>query len=111
MKEYPLIVDIDDTLLKTKWGDCKDCGCRHYGKPEPIQEEIDMVNKYYDKGRTIILWTGRNWDKYEMTLQNLKDIGVKYHQLIMGKPQGEYIDRTHNYKSLKEYESAFNSDA
>lgn len=111
MKEYPLIVDIDDTLLFTAYKDCEKCNSRRYGKAIPIQEEIDMVNKYYDMGRTIILWTGRNWDKYELTLLQLKEIGVKYHQLIMGKPQGEYIDRTHNYKSLKEYEIAFNSDA
>lgn len=82
-----LIVDIDDTLIKSDLIDGEYCNAR------PIKEEISYLTKLYEKGYTIIIWTGRHWNHYEITKKQLEEFGVKYHELIMGKPPGIYIDR------------------
>lgn len=92
-----LVVDIDDTLLKT------DGWMYEYRNPVPIQKEIDLVNKAYEDGHTLILHTARNWDKYDLTIKHVQQLNIKYHQLVMGKPQGDYIDSTHNYRSMQEW--------
>ena len=69
---------------------------------KPNIDEIKLVNKYYNIGHRIILWTGRNWDKYEITKAQLEACKIKHHELIMGKPQGVYVD-VDSLKSLKEF--------
>jgi hypothetical protein len=76
-----LAFDLDNTLCKTQGTD--------YKNSKPIQYRINRVNFLYEKN-TIIIFTGRgsvsgiNWTK--LTKKQLKDWGVKYHQLIMKKP-------------------------
>lgn len=89
------VVDIDNTLLLYPDGD-------NYNDAVPNIDEIKILNSLYVKGHIIIIHTGRNWDKYEFTKKQLKDFGIKYHELVMGKPQGIYID-TDSYQSLREY--------
>jgi hydroxymethylpyrimidine pyrophosphatase-like HAD family hydrolase len=86
------VVDIDDTLLKSKKEFCDCCGRVKYTLFCVYENEIKKVNELYKKGNTIVLWTGRNWDCYDMTKQQLKKAGIKYHELVMGKPQGVYVD-------------------
>ena len=94
------IVDIDDTLFisikkETPRGvEYKIIECRG---------EIAMVNMAYEQGHTIIIHTGRNWDQYKKTVEQLKNYGIMYHELIMGKPQGIYIDATQCGKSIEEF--------
>lgn len=94
------IIDIDDTIFISERYNCKECGRMSYKKAVPVADEIDMVNELYDLGHHIILHTGRGWESYEMTVAELKRLGVKYNNLVMGKPQGFYIDRTHNFSSV-----------
>ena len=92
------VFDIDGTICtKVEDGD--------YSKAEPIRERIKIINKLYDEGNTIIFQTARGmgrssnsqafaWQFFEKsTKQQLKNWGVKYHQLFLGKPGGDiYID-------------------
>jgi hypothetical protein len=84
-----IYVDIDDTICKTNDTD--------YVNAEPKQIAIDKVNDLYDKGHHITMWTARGTvtgiDWYDLTLQQLKEWGVKFHQLKMGKPSFDlFID-------------------
>jgi len=82
VEKEPIFVDVDGVLCNNTLG--------KYTKAEPIFENIAKINKLYDEGHIIIIWTARggttgiNW--FAVTLQQLKDWGVKYHELRMGKP-------------------------
>lgn len=60
-----------------------------YDKAEPIIERINIVNKLYDDGNTIIIDTARGAqtkiDWYDVTKNQLDSWGVKYHELRVGK--------------------------
>ena len=96
------VIDIDDTLLFANKVQCDNCDRFIYISSNRDQEEIDRVNLLYESGHTIILWTGRNWDCYQETKKQLAEAGINYHELIMGKPQGIYIDKDAKI-SLKEF--------
>lgn len=60
---------------------------------EPKADAVQTINELYDAGNTIIIYSARTWVEYEMTVDWLKRYGVKYHQLVMGKPIGDiWID-------------------
>ena len=76
-----------------------------YSKASPLTYGIEQVNKLYDKGYTIILYTARYGDRaqgnihlqyehgYREWTDWLEKHGVKYHHAFMGKPAGAmYID-------------------
>ena len=94
-------IDIDNTLLFSEAKKCK-CGGVVYRLKHRNAEEIQRINQLYSRGETIILWTGRGWDAYKVTVKQLKQSGIKFHQLIMGKPWGVYVDRD-SEKTLKDY--------
>ena len=50
----------------------------------------DAIESLREMGYKIIIYTARTWMEYEMTVNWLKVNGVKYDQLIMGKPIGDY---------------------
>ena len=93
-----LSVDCDGVIAdKNHGGDYSKAGPLHYG--------IEQVNKLYDKGYTIILYTARYGDRekgnihlqYERGYRGwtdwLEKHGVKYHHAFMGKPAAVlYID-------------------
>ena len=66
-----------------------------YLKAKPIQENIDILNELYDAGHKIILLTARgtktglDWGKF--TAEQMKGWGVKYHELMMGKPEADFF--------------------
>ena len=78
-----IYVDIDDTI-------CKASPDLDYAKSTPIKERISKINALFDEGHTIIYWTARGTvsglDWTDVTLEQFKDWGVKYHQLKMKKP-------------------------
>ena len=93
-----LIVDCDGVIAdKNHGGD--------YSKAGPLQHGIDQVNKLYEMGYEIVLYTARYGDRengnihrqYERGYREwtdwLEDHGVKYHHAHMGKLAGiMYID-------------------
>lgn len=79
-----LVVDLDNTLLKSERED--------YAEPAIFLDEVKAVNDAFSAGHTIIIHTGRNWDKYAMTKAQLQKFHIKHDELVMGKPQGTYVD-------------------
>ena len=94
-------VDIDGTICSSTVG-------RDYHKAEPWQDRIKVLNKLYDEGNYIIYFTARAMGRFSgyshsiaakkaeevlfnLTKQQLDDWGVKYHELIMGKPHADYF--------------------
>ena len=96
------IVDIDDTIIKSDIKKCTHCGRISYESFKALQKEIDELNKRYNEGDTIILYTGRGWDQYEITKEQLKKCRIKYSQLLMGKPIGIWVDKD-SVKSVTEH--------
>ena len=78
-----IYVDIDETICKTPED-------RDYKKSSPIMVNIQKINKLYDEGHQIIYWTARgsvsgiNWLPH--TQSQLKEWGVKSHDVQVGKP-------------------------
>jgi hypothetical protein len=60
----------------------------------PNQEIIRVVNLLYDRGHRIVLFTargtltGRDWRA--TTERQLRDWGVRFHELAFGKPAADY---------------------
>ena len=76
--------DVDGTIAKIK----SKTTC------EPIYEVIDVVNRKFNEGNYVYLYTARNFDEaYKITRDWLSDNGVQYHKLVMGKPKAHiYVD-------------------
>lgn len=85
MKTERYVIDIDGTVIDSILLDNGDYIIMRHN-----QKVVDKINELYDNDNVIILHTGRHWDKLEITLEQLKDSGVKYHTLVMGKPTGDY---------------------
>jgi mannose-6-phosphate isomerase-like protein (cupin superfamily) len=82
-------IDLDNTLCYTENGD--------YKKSTPIQERIAFVNDLKLAGNHITIWTARGSmskvDYRELTVLQLKDWGVQYDELLLGKPDYDvYLD-------------------
>ena len=87
------LIDIDDTILVSDKTECSCCGRVSYSLKEIDTKEIKRINAAYAAGHTVLMYTGRNWDCYRQTKQQLESVGVKYHELVMGKPSGIYVDK------------------
>jgi hydroxymethylpyrimidine pyrophosphatase-like HAD family hydrolase len=90
-----IYVDIDETI-------CTSPQNRKYAEAIPIKENIEKINKLYDKGNTIVYWTSRgsrkqiNW--YKLTKAQLAGWGAKYNELRVDKP---YYDLFIDDKTLR----------
>lgn len=91
------VFDIDGTVCLTDKN--------NYDDSKPIQERILLINKLYEQGNYIKFFTARGMSSkngdikqvyesyYDMTDKQLKSWGIKYHELILGKPSADfYID-------------------
>jgi hypothetical protein len=78
-----IYIDIDETICNTPEN-------RDYFEATPIKDNIEKINKLYEKGNTIVYWTARgsrtniNW--YNLTKKQLDDWGAKHHELRVDKP-------------------------
>tara|TARA_R110001592_G_scaffold215560_1_gene468941 strand:+ start:609 stop:938 length:330 start_codon:yes stop_codon:yes gene_type:complete len=92
------VFDIDDTI-------CTKEKNQDYDKSIPMKSRILAINKLYDQGHHIIFNTARGMGRYgnvafkarskfyDMTLKQLESWNVKFHELHLGKPSGDfYID-------------------
>lgn len=89
-KTIVLCFDIDGVICDTKSLD--------YSKSKPIYKNIIKINELFDKGFLIKLFTARYVGRAKnnlkivkkrndkITVPQLKKWGVKYHELIYGKP-------------------------
>jgi hypothetical protein len=81
-----LIIDLDGTL-------CTEERMFSRALAKPLPGSVEQINRLYEQGHTIIIYTARTWMEFEMTTAWLSGNGVKYHQLMMGKPIGDlWID-------------------
>lgn len=78
--------DLDGTICSDTKGD--------YPSALPDGEMIRKVNKLYELGHTVKIFTARGGttgkDWRELTEQQLARWHVKYHELVMGKPAADY---------------------
>lgn len=84
------VIDIDGTI-------CSERKSHNYNLAKPKEDRIATINKLYDDGHKIVLFTARGSetgiDWSELTLEQLKEWGVKFHDLQFGKPSGDiYFD-------------------
>ena len=97
MKKKIICFDLDGVICETK----KD----HYEKSVPNKKIIKSINNLYEKDFFIKIFTarfmGRNKENvnkarkqgYIFTKRQIKSWGLKFHELIMGKPSYDiYID-------------------
>lgn len=85
------LIDIDGTIcedVKNEEGEEK------MKKAKPFEESIRAVNRLYDEGHYICLFTSRKEEHRKVTEMWLKKHGVKYHQIIFNKPRktGRYVE-------------------
>lgn len=91
------VFDIDGTI-------CSPCPGK-YSEAKPYEDRIKKINSLFNQGHHITFFTSRGmtgadgnislcYERYfELTKKQLNDWGVKYHQLILGKPPAEfYVD-------------------
>jgi hypothetical protein len=98
IKNSTYFVDIDGTIIKY----------RPFAliltlEPEPIQDVIDKINKEYDKGSHIVVTTARPENLKSLTKKELKKVGLKYNQLVMGIGRGtRYVINDSDPEKAKE---------
>lgn len=89
-RSHKFVFDIDGVIAQI----------RHdldYGKAEPNRRMIEVINRLYEAGNRIVLFTARgyvsgiDWEK--TTREQMSGWGIKYHELHFGKPDADfYID-------------------
>ena len=95
-----IFIDIDETICDTpeNWD---------YTLSVPIEENIEKANKLYDEGHHIVYWTARGSvsgrNLAALTIGQLKQWGVKHHELRLGKPYYDLFidDKNMNTKDWK----------
>ena len=107
--------DLDETLCYREEG-VEHLGPDKYNYCHPIQDMINSLNKLYDEGNTIYVYTARGMGQfngninkvynelYVLTLESLNKWGIKHHGLVMGKLHYDYLidDKA---MSIKEYKN------
>ena len=97
MKKKIICFDLDSVICKTKKN--------FYKESIPIKKNIKVINKLYNQGYFIKIFTSRFMGRsneniilakkrgHNITCRQLKKWGVKYHNLIFGKPSFDlYVD-------------------
>ncbi len=75
-----IAVDLDGTITNEVEG-------WDYAKRTPNRKVIEHINHWYDEGHFITLWSARMKKDRKVTVAWLKEHGVKYNDLVLGKPR------------------------
>tara|TARA_B100001057_G_scaffold14582_1_gene13874 strand:- start:138 stop:470 length:333 start_codon:yes stop_codon:yes gene_type:complete len=90
-----LCFDIDGVICNNTWGD--------YEKAIPNKDVIKKINNLYEKGYLIKIFTARYMGRsneniqgaydlgFDFTHKQLRNWGIKFHELIMGKPSFDIL--------------------
>ena len=86
MKKSTIFCDIDGTLIHYR-------RFENYktSQPQPINQNITLINNAYDKGNCVVLTTARPEYLRHHTIQELNQSEIKYTTLIMGIERGTRI--------------------
>lgn len=99
-----LIFDIDNTIAITR--------AKKYNFAKPIKSKIKIINKLYERGYIIKIFTSRYMGKhkgnivlikklyYNHTVKQLKSWNLKFHELLFGKPIFDFFIDDKAYNSL-----------
>jgi CMP-N,N'-diacetyllegionaminic acid synthase len=95
------VIDIDGVIAEERSNHLE------YSKCVPKKDVIDCVNKLFNSGNYIILFTSRFEVDKQVTMTWLEKNNVLYNELILGKPRADfYIDdramRPNEFKELCE---------
>ena len=94
MRNKIIAFDLDDVLCHRS---SNEGGIKKYYSCYPDKKMIEIVNKLYEQGATIKIYTARGMsvfsgdvnkiysNLYNLTLEQLNDWGIMYHELVMGK--------------------------
>lgn len=89
-------IDIDDTI-------CTLAVPMDYATAVVIPEAVEKINALFEAGHEINFWTARGTvtgkDWRILTESQLKDWGIKYHNLFFGKPSYDYFIDDKNINS------------
>jgi CMP-N,N'-diacetyllegionaminic acid synthase len=82
-----------------------------YNMAKPILETVELINNLFDSGHHIIINTARGYvtgiDWSEVTKNQFRSAGLKYHELYFSKPAADYYIDDKN-KSVKEIKQMYN---
>jgi len=99
-------IDIDGVICNNTYGD--------YKNAKPYYNNIKKINKLYNKGHNITIWTARGTilsqhinEIKHITINQLIRWKVKYSDLIFGKPYYDYIIDDRCCNNLDEYVKKF----
>jgi len=94
-------VDLDGTLVTNRG----QFSFPTWEKVTPLEENICCINSLYDNGAHIIITTARPESFRDMTLTQLKEVGIRYNSLIMGLPHSRRF-LINDFASSNPYPSA-----
>lgn len=104
-KTLTFVVDLDGVIASLTPGN-------NYNLAAPLTDTIGHINRLYDAGHRIVLFTARGSatgdDWSEVTYRQLADWGVKYHEIRFGKPAADYYvdDRLLSISELANFAEA-----
>jgi hypothetical protein len=91
------VFDIDGTICSNTDG--------NYEQAEPFLDRLEKINDLYEDGHKIIFMTARGMGRsnnnrdsaykefYDFTYSQLRNWGLNFHELYLGKPEGDiFID-------------------
>tara|TARA_B100001029_G_C14771109_1_gene291246 strand:+ start:215 stop:574 length:360 start_codon:yes stop_codon:yes gene_type:complete len=104
LKKYIFCFDIDNTICSTS--------ASNYSKSIPIKKNIKLINKLYQDGHIIKIFTSRYMGRtnsnikmaykigYKKTYKQLNKWNLNFHELIMGKPRYDIFvdDKNMNFR-------------
>lgn len=90
-----VVFDLDGTI-------CEEKPTFERALAKPFPKVVEYINKLHDEGTYIIIYSARGWAELVMTENWLKENGVPYDLLILGKPIYDvwYDDRAENLDML-----------
>lgn len=111
LKKKLFCFDLDGVICSnTRY---KNSNLINYKKSKPIRSAIIAINKLYDDGHTIVIYTSRGMTRYngdislikkklyKITTNSFKSWKLKYHKLVFGKIYYDFIidDKSIDYSS------------
>ena len=82
-----LAIDIDGTLTNEIEGYSNEA----YTNRTPKFDKIELVNRLYDFGHTIILFSSRHEEDRSITTKWLHKYGIKFHRLVLNKLHYDFL--------------------